>query len=73
MFEDDYMGLPVTPEKMKELLKEAFVEVLQERRSLLYDTITEAIEDAAMAKAIKAGRKRKYVPASAINKILKTH
>jgi hypothetical protein len=73
LFKEKGMRLTGTQKKMKELFKEAFAEVLQERRSLLYDTIIEAIEDAAMSKAIKAGKKKKHVPASEINRILKKH
>lgn len=73
MIEENSMRLTVSQEKMKELFKEALTEILQEHRSLLYDTIVEAIEDTAMVKAIKEGRKKKYVPASEINRILKSH
>ena len=41
--------------RIKELLKEAVLEVLEERRDLIYDVLAEAMEDFALAKAIKEG------------------
>ena len=43
-------------ERIKELLKEAVVEALSERRDLFYEVMTEVIEDFAMAKAIEEGK-----------------
>jgi hypothetical protein len=42
-------------EKLKDLLKSALVEVLEERRDLLQDIVEEAIEDFALARAIEQG------------------
>jgi len=41
--------------RIKELLKEAVLEVLEERRDLIYDALAEAMEDFALAKAIQEG------------------
>ena len=41
--------------RIKELLKEAVLEVLEERRDLIYDVLAEAMEDFALAKAIQEG------------------
>ena len=49
------METPVDEGRLKELLKAAIVEVLEERRDLLRDIVDEAIEDAALARAIEEG------------------
>ena len=47
--------------RIKELLKEAVLEVLEERRDLIYDVLAEAMEDFALAKAIKEGESSESV------------
>ena len=47
--------------RIKELLKEAVLEVLEERRDLIYDVLVEAMEDFALAKAIKEGESSESV------------
>jgi hypothetical protein len=42
-------------EDMKELLKEAITELLQERQELLHDLVAEIVEDIALARAIREG------------------
>jgi hypothetical protein len=42
-------------EKLKDLLKTAVVEVLEERRDLVLDIVKEAIEDVALSYAIEEG------------------
>jgi len=42
--------------RIKELLKEAVLDALHERRDLFYDVIAEVMEDFAMAKAIQEGQ-----------------
>lgn len=41
--------------RIKEILKQALLEVLEERRDLLYDVLAEAMEDFALAKAVQEG------------------
>ena len=41
--------------QLKGLLKEAIVEVLEDRRDLLRDAMQESLEDVALVRAIKAG------------------
>ena len=41
--------------KLKKLLKDAVVEVLEERRDLVSDAVAEAVEDLAMVRAIREG------------------
>jgi len=40
---------------IKELFKQAFVEVVQERKDLLYDLFAEVVEDALLLRAIREG------------------
>lgn len=42
-------------EQVKDLFKQALLEVLQEERDLFYDLVAEIVEDLALVKAIKAG------------------
>jgi hypothetical protein len=41
--------------EIKAIFKEALVEVLQERSDLLYDGLSDVLEDRAMAEAIREG------------------
>lgn len=41
--------------RLKEIMKKAFIEVLEERKSLLYDLVAEVLEDIALVHAIKEG------------------
>ena len=47
--------------RIKELLKEAVLEALEERRDLIYDVLAEAMEDFALAKAIQEGESSESV------------
>lgn len=42
-------------DRLKQLLKEALIEAVQEQKGLFYDLIFEIIEDIAMANAIREG------------------
>jgi hypothetical protein len=53
--------VPWDDAKLKALFKTALVEVLEERKDLLRDAIKETIEDIAMARAIKEGRRTEDV------------
>ena len=65
------MELIVDENKMKEIFKETFIELMKDKRELLHEIIVEAIEDIGMANAIKAGRKNKFVDEKKIVDILK--
>ncbi len=41
--------------RIKDLFKQAFVELLQERKDLFYELVTDAVEDFALLNAIKEG------------------
>lgn len=63
---------PLTDDnKIKQLMKEAFIEALQEQKDILHDLVVEAIEDIAMANAIRQGADSKSVSKKEIFDILK--
>lgn len=41
--------------RIKELIKPALIELLHERKDLLYNLVAEVVEDFALARAIKEG------------------
>jgi len=48
--------IPLDDPKLKEIVKTALLEVLEERKDLLRQAIEEAFEDIAVARAIDIGR-----------------
>ena len=56
--------------QLKELLKTAIVEILQEQKEVFTDIIVEAMEDIALVKAIEEGESTENVSREAIFKIL---
>jgi hypothetical protein len=54
-------NVSVGEDRLKELLKAALVEVLEERRDLVRDVIEEAIEDMAMVRALEEGEQSPLV------------
>ncbi len=59
--------------RIKQLMKEALVEALQEQKGVFHDLIVEAIEDIALTNAIRQGAKTKSVSRDEIFDILKGH
>ena len=54
--------MKVTEEhRLKNLLKDAVTEVLEERRDLLRDALQESLEDLALVRAIQQGEKSRLV------------
>ena len=47
--------------RMKELFKQAVLEVLEERRDLFHDVFVEVMEDFALARAIQEGESTESV------------
>lgn len=45
----------IDEERLKELLKSALVEVLEEQRNLVQEIVEEAMEDIALSRAIEQG------------------
>lgn len=58
--------------QLKEVFKQAFAELLQERSDLLYDVFTEVLEDIALANAIKEGEETEIVSREQVFKILES-
>lgn len=50
------MQTTIDAAQLKVLMKEAVVEVLEERRDLLQSALEDAMEDAALGRAIEEGR-----------------
>jgi hypothetical protein len=57
--------------KIKQLMKEALVEALQEQKGVFHDLIIEAIEDIALTNAIRQGADTESVSRNEIFGILK--
>ena len=55
--------------QLKNIIKTALVEVLEERQDLLYGAIEDAIEDVAFARAIEEGESTKLVAREEIFKL----
>jgi spore coat polysaccharide biosynthesis protein SpsF (cytidylyltransferase family) len=62
--------IPLNETQVKELFKQAFLELLQERRELLYDLFAEVIEDFALARAIEEGESTESVSRAEVFQIL---
>jgi len=60
----------LTQEQTKNLLREVLVELLKERRSEFHELIVEAIEEVALANAIRVGRKNEFVSEDQIRAVL---
>ena len=56
--------------KLKQLLKEALIEAIEEKRSVFYDLIVDALEDIAMVRAIQEGEHTETVSKQEVFKIL---
>ena len=61
------MEIALDDTKTKELLKEIVIELVKDKRELFYEIIMEALEEIALANAIKEGRQNDFVDE---NKIL---
>ncbi|MBI4963289.1 MAG: hypothetical protein HY913_08430 [Desulfomonile tiedjei] len=56
--------------KLKELMKEALMEVLEDRKDVIYDIQSGVIEDRALVSAIKEGEATKSIDKQEILDIL---
>jgi hypothetical protein len=59
----------INQEQLKNVIKTALVEVLEERQDLLYDAIEDAIEDVAFARAIEEGESTELIEREEIFKL----
>lgn len=57
-------------EQTKNLLRQVLVELLEERRSEFHELVIDAIEEVALANAIRAGRKNEFVSEDEIRVVL---
>jgi len=58
--------------EVKELLKQAVAEVLQEQRDFLYEVFLEALEDIALIQAIQQGENTATVSGAAVFQALES-
>jgi hypothetical protein len=56
----------ISKTELKELMKEALISVLTERKDLLEDAVSEAILDMKLGLAMEEGDTEEYVPESEI-------
>jgi hypothetical protein len=56
--------------EVKELLKQAVAEVLQEQQDFLYEVFLEALEDIALIQAIQQGENPATVSRAAVSQVL---
>ena len=62
----------IDEDRLKEVLKKALIEVFEERRDLLCDLVAEAVEDIALANAIREGETTESVSRGEVFKILES-
>jgi hypothetical protein len=60
----------IEEDRLKELLKTAIVEVLEERRELVRDVFEEALEDVALVRAIEDGGQSPLISRDEVFKLL---
>lgn len=60
----------MSPEILKQTMKEVLLETLTENRELLIDVLAEVLEDFALVKAIEEGRQTEQVERSQVFDIL---
>jgi lipoate-protein ligase B len=53
----------VSPDELKKLMRETFIDVLTERKDLIEEAVIEAIEDIGLSMAMEEGRTGEYVDA----------
>jgi uncharacterized protein GlcG (DUF336 family) len=63
-------SISIDDDKLKGLLKQAMVEVLEESRELLYDVVVEAVEDGGLTRAIKEAEDSPLVDKARVVKAL---
>jgi hypothetical protein len=68
--EDDMSSLSIDEGKLKDLLKTAIMEILEERKDLVRDLLEEALEDIVLVRAIEAGEQTGTVSRDEVFKVL---
>ena len=64
--------LIVEEEQIKNLVKEAILELVREQREVLYDALAEVIEDLALARAIQEGESTETASRAEVLKVLES-
>ena len=64
------MKLTVNEKEMKELIKNALIEMMSENKKLFEEIFIEAIEEIGLANAITEGRKNNFVEEKRIMNLL---
>jgi hypothetical protein len=64
-------SLTVGEQQIKNLFKEAILELFQEQKDLLYDLFAEVIEDLAFTRAIEEGESSESVSRAEVLQVLK--
>jgi hypothetical protein len=64
------MELSLDESRIKQLFKEALIEVIEERSSVFHELLTEAIEDTALVHAIRDGEDSTPVSKQEVLKLL---
>jgi len=66
-------SVPPEDARLKDLVKTALLEVLEERKDLLRDVVEESLEDIALARAIDAGQRSEEVDRGEVISLLEGH
>jgi hypothetical protein len=68
------MSMPLSDkEAIKQLFKEALVELLEEERELVYGVFAEVLEDLALAEAVREGQRSGLATRDEVVDILERH
>jgi hypothetical protein len=62
--------MTITEQQLKEVVKTAIVEVLEERSELIRNIVEEALEDIGMSKAIQEGEHSELVSRDRVSNLL---
>jgi hypothetical protein len=66
------MEATIDQDQLKNLIKAALVEVLEERQDLLHEAIAQALEDMALTRAIEEGESSERVEREAVFNLLES-
>jgi len=68
--EESPMQTLIDDGKLKQLLKEALIEAIEEKKNVFYDLIVDAVEDIAIVRAIQEGENTETISKQEIFNIL---
>lgn len=64
------MEVAINQDQLKDIIKAAVAEALQEQRDLLHEVVEEALEDIALVRAIEEGESSELIEREVVFKIL---